>query len=276
MGRMNRLRPKTRDNFSKGRIFRWDDFVKDKREANHLKNINCSATLIAREDLNATRITSVTKDLKVCSQRRVPQCPKNVLIPDKNCDLMEDLIGKLDSDAKGDKGDKQVLSSTDSILYSSNSEESFLSEKAKEEDVDTKLEEISSLMADSVSIEDNNQEAMLQKDNSNPRYPVPLNNMPVQLQTVDTKAEWASDILNGTVRLPQEIRTLENKMVEWKEVQAFLSNLGIQLIHGNSNTNLEEKRSSVKKKKGTRELQRLNFNVNYNRGSCSRGKKLPL
>ena len=100
--------------------------------------------------------------------------------------------------------------------------------------------------------------------------------MLVQLQTGDMEAERASDSLSGTVRSTQEIRTSENKMVEWKEVQALLSNLGIELIYRNSNTNLEEKTGSVKKKRGTRELQRLNFNVNYDRGSCSRGKKFPL
>ena len=276
VGRLNRLRPKSRDNFSKGCIFRWDDSVKDKREANQLKNFNCSVALTARDDFNATRNNSVTKDLKVYVRKRVPLCPKYGLIPEKDSDLMEDLIGEVESDAEGDKEDKQLLSSTNSISSSSDSEESFHSERAKEEDADTRLEGISSLMTDSFSIDNNKQQAMLQEDNSIPKFSGPLNNLLVQVQTGDMEEERASDISRGTIRSTQEIRTSENKMVEWKEVQALLSNLGIQLIHRNSNTNLEEKTGSVKKKQGTRELQRLNFNVNYDRGSCSRGKKFPL
>ena len=173
VGRLNSLRPKTRDYFSKGRIFRWDDSVKDKREANQLKNINCSAALTAREVFNDTRINSVTKDLKVYFWKRVPLCPKYGLIPEKDSDLMEDLIDEMESDAEGDKVDKRLLSSIDSISSSSNSEESFHSEKAKEEDADTKLEGISTLMVDSFSIDDNKQQAMLQEDNSNARFPYP-------------------------------------------------------------------------------------------------------
>ena len=52
-----------------------------------------------------------------------------------------------------------------SISSSSDFEASFHSEKAKEEDLDMQLEGISLLLGDPDSLEDNNQKAMLQRDN---------------------------------------------------------------------------------------------------------------
>ena len=95
-------------------------------------------------------------------------------------------------------------------------------------------------------------------------------------QSREAEIERASDNLIRDASSPNEKMSIENKMVEWKKVQALLSNMGLQLIHSNSKTKLEEKSITAKKKRATRELQSLNFNVSYDRGSCSNGKKNSL
>ena len=64
---------------------------------------------------------------------------------------------------------------------------------------------------------------------------------------------------------------LEGRVVEWKKVEDILSQLGLQLIPNNYKSFTEGSASTVRRKKGFRELQNLKCNVNYERGGCSRG-----
>ena len=90
----------------------------------------------------------------------------------------------------------------------------------------------------------------------------------------EVEAEKVSRNLIRDARSPNEIGIIEGSMVDWKDVQALLSNMGIQLIHDTSKTKSVEKIINAKKKRGDTELQSLKFNVNYDRNSCSRGKKI--
>ena len=62
--------------------------------------------------------------------------------------------------------------------------------------------------------------------------------------------------------------------VEWKNVQPFLTEMGLQLIQDPKKTNLSRNSFKARRKKGSRKLQNLEFNVNYDRSDCSRGKRL--
>ena len=59
--------------------------------------------------------------------------------------------------------------------------------------------------------------------------------------------------------------------VEWKKVEGMLSHLGLQSIQSTNKDFLEGSLGTASRKKGIRELQNLKFNVNYDRGGCSRG-----
>ena len=63
----------------------------------------------------------------------------------------------------------------------------------------------------------------------------------------------------------------EDNMVEWGDVQSLLSNMGIQLFRDTSTTSSVGNVTNAKKNRGKRELQSLNFHLNYDRGSCGRG-----
>ena len=106
VGRMKQFRPKTRENFTKGCIFRWDDFADAKKEANQNKNFTFSTDFITKEDLIAIKNASGTKELKVYFRNRITHCRKNILIPEKDCDVMEGFNKELESKVEGDKGDK--------------------------------------------------------------------------------------------------------------------------------------------------------------------------
>ena len=107
-------RPKTREDFYKGRIFRWDDFAQAKQVANQNNNIPCSIVSMAMEDSIAIRNAPVTNELKVYSRSKDKSCSKKVLMPKKDCDVSE--VG-------GEKRDNQLLSrkedSCRSFYYSS-------------------------------------------------------------------------------------------------------------------------------------------------------------
>ena len=48
--------------------------------------------------------------------------------------------------------------------------------------------------------------------------------------------------------------------------------MGVQLVTVQNNINLPGNSSKIGRKKGTRELQNLEFNVNYDCSGCSKGK----
>ena len=62
---------------------------------------------------------------------------------------------------------------------------------------------------------------------------------------------------------------------EGKNIQSLLIEMGLQLIIVPKNINLSRNSSKPRRKKGTRELQNLEFNVNYEGNDCSR-RKSPL
>ena len=50
---------------------------------------------------------------------------------------------------------------------------------------------------------------------------------------------------------------------EWKNVQSLLTKMGLELFSAPNNINLARNSSKPRRKKGTREVQNLEFNVNY-------------
>ena len=61
---------------------------------------------------------------------------------------------------------------------------------------------------------------------------------------------------------------------EWKNVQPFLTEMGLQLIQEPMKTNLSRKSLKDRRKRASRELQNLELNVKYDRSDCSKGKRL--
>ena len=57
---------------------------------------------------------------------------------------------------------------------------------------------------------------------------------------------------------------------EWKQVQDIITQLGLRLIPKKELTSVQGSSNSTGRRKGNRELQNLKFNVNYDRGGCSR------
>ena len=147
-------------------------------------------------------------------------------------------------------GDKQFLHKPDSssLSSSSDSEETYMSDRATEEDLDLQLEGIGSLLGDSEHLASNEQ----------------------QVREDEEKRVSGNELEDA--RSPIDRGFIEDKTVEWKDVQTLLSNMGIQLIRDTSTTNFVRQSSNFKKTRGKRELQSLKFNVNYDRSSCSRGK----
>ena len=138
------------------------------------------------------------------------------------------------------------------------------------------LEGISSLLGDSEPIDSINQDVMMQKDKLVPTYSVPFINvlLPSPAVEVEVEAEKVSGNLISDVRSPKEKKTLVDNRLEWKDVQAFLSNMRIQLIRDTNKTKSVGKSIIDKMIRGNRALQSLKFNVNYDRSSCNRGKNI--
>ena len=59
---------------------------------------------------------------------------------------------------------------------------------------------------------------------------------------------------------------------EWKNVQPLLTNLGLKLFPTPKEIKLSRNSFKSRRIRGSRELQNLQFNVNYNRSDCSKGK----
>ena len=135
---------------------------------------------------------------------------------------------------------------------------------------DFNLQGISTLFDDSVSTENLYQKGLLHTDNPSalPKSkfsPLPvgeveggkLNNCIVNVECPNSKA----------------VVTGENNE-EWKEVQPLLTEMGLQMIQDSKKTNLARNGTNVRRKRVSREVQNLDFNVNYDRCDCSRGKRL--
>ena len=62
--------------------------------------------------------------------------------------------------------------------------------------------------------------------------------------------------------------------MEWRNVQPLLTEMGLQLIQDSKKTNLSMQGLKDRRKLVSRELQKLEFNINYDRSDCCRGKRL--
>ena len=247
-GKLQKLKPKTMEDFTKGTISSWVDVEFAKREV-YQKKIKINSTLnvsTATGKNDAKRNLLHSKELKVYSRDRTRLCPKKAIIPEMESNMGDEFNKVLELEDEGVKQNFFGLDSSDSSS-SSDSEAIYISDDAIEEDVEAQLEGISSLFED--------------------HEPTPVREKEVERVCGKLKEVSSSPKIKGSFAV---------KQLQWKEVQIFLSNMGIQIIRDNSTNNSEVKSIDDKKKRGCRELQRLKFNVNYDHGSCSRGKNISL
>ena len=145
-GRLKNLKPKHKSDFLKGCIFRWEDTLATDGKLHFKKNkapvLRSNEQDIDREEVKATSV------LKVYARDKAKKLSRNMSKPKMNLTKMDEVQEGLESDFEGINhlNHKSDFSST----TSSDSDETFLSDRPTEEDVDSQLQGISSLMEDSV------------------------------------------------------------------------------------------------------------------------------
>ena len=260
-GRLKKIKPKHIADFIKGCILRWEDCAATRRVPNQKQKGNIA--LSANEKGIDKEKSSGTIALKVYSRDRARRLPKSALEPERNCNLLEEFNEVMESDFDGDK---QIVLRPDSssICSFSNSEEIYLSYRATEEDSDLRLEGISSLLEDSESLLDNHQHALVQKDNFVPTYFVPPINVLLSSSVVEVEAEKVSSQIVKDASSNNKTVIIGDSIVEWKNVQDLLTQMGLQLVPATKKTKSARNIINARRKKDNKELQNLKFNVNYN------------
>ena len=156
-------------------------------------------------------------------------------------------------------GDKQIILRPDSLSISSSSgsDEIYLSDRATEEDFDVELEGISSLLGDSEPPVDNDQQVLGPKDNFVPTYFVPPINVQLPSPVEAVEVEKVSGQLVKDASSSNKTMIIGDSIVEWKNVQALLTQMGLQLIPDTNKTKSVGKFINTRKKRGNRELHNL-------------------
>ena len=115
-------------------------------------------------------------------------------------------------------------------------------------------------------MEDNIQKNRVQEDKCEPLQSLPsMNVIPtVQGEEIQKEGGQLLDDVSSNVES-------KNGSVEWKKAQHILTQLGLQLVPKSMKDSLGGSSSGANGRKGYKELQNLKFNVNYDRGRCSRG-----
>ena len=128
--RLKKLKPKLKSDFVKGRICRWEDISKKTKIKNKTSVLNCVEQDSDREGVKANAI------LKVYARDRTKKFSRNNLKPKMTITELEEAQElELESDLERNNQltHKPEISSN---TYSSDSDETFLSERAMEEDLD--------------------------------------------------------------------------------------------------------------------------------------------
>ena len=167
----------------------------------------------------------------------------------------------------GFDGDNTLLHRPESASNSSSSEleEEFHSDSATEKDKDEELEGIRSLFGVYDHLVEDNQESLVQGNRCESVQSLSLANAPSLVQEGEIQKE-GDQTLKADSNLGNEER---------KKVQDILTQLGLRLIPKNDKTPFQGSSNGTSRRKGIREPQNLKFNVNYDRGGCSRGTHSP-
>ena len=136
-GRRKKIRPKSRDAFTKGPIFRWEDSAFAKRAPNKTKTKKNSCLNVSTdsEEITTNKIFSDSKEFKVYSRNRTRHCPTKNLVPNLECNQLDVFNEDLELETDGDK---QLIHRPDSssLSSSSDSEEMYFSDRETEDDLD--------------------------------------------------------------------------------------------------------------------------------------------
>ena len=156
------------------------------------------------------------------------------------------------------EGESQIIGRDDdnSLSSFSDSDETFLSDKISEKDDDLPLEGLSFLLGESV------------QNNVIPDKSIKGDVPPATGKEV---VEEVTGCLGKDAHSPNELDFKRDRRMEWENAQALLTQMGIQLIHDTKETKKDGMINKARGKKGSRELQNLRFNVNYEGSSSSRG-----
>ena len=115
---------------------------------------------------------------------------------------------------------------------------------------------------------DNNKKISVQKVSGEPLQSTPTINVPSPVQEGEEENE-GDQLLKDDSPI-DKTESLEGRIVEWEKVQDILTQLGLLLVPENKKTIMEGSINGDRRTKGIRELQNLKFNMNYDRGGCSR------
>ena len=266
-GRLHKLRPKQRGDFLKGCVLRWEDFNETERRLKHKKE-KVTVLRSLQQDSDKDKIARKAI-LKVYSRDKNKKTSKNNLVPEMNHLTMVEINEGPGSDFEGDR---QLLFKPESSAtsYCSESEGTFISDTATEEDSDLHLQGLSSLMEDYESTGNIHQQNLLHNDISLIHPCTKILPQSVDEGEGGKKSCYPRDM--DCMKEKSIIR--EESNVDWNKVQTLLTEMGLQLIQQPINSILSRKSINTTRNRIPRELQNLEFNVNYDRSDCSRGKKL--
>lgn len=182
---------------------------------------------------------SVKSAIKVYSRIKNKKVPAKDVLPIKEDDFLGDFLLGSDSNLEGDSHLRSRPDDT-SPSSSSDSEESYFSEKIIEKDLDFQLEGMTRLFDDSESTKELFQPAMPHDNTVIPNDSVP------QLKGSSPPSEGKEDAdkmsycLETEGSSSNESQLKGNRRLEWKNAQALLSQLGIKLIHDTKKIETEE------------------------------------
>ena len=264
-GNFKKLKPKQKSDFLKGCIFSWEDFTKSEGKLNFKKD-TASVLRPIEQDKDREEVREETV-LKVYARNGAKRSYTNNLDSELNHVRMEDVYEGLESDFEGNRqlNFRPACTSTTSF---SDSDETFITDSATEEEFDLRLQGISSLMDD--------YEPTVNKDRHDSMHYVkpmvhPSSEVLPQLD-IEGEVEKANTPIvdaDGTRNL--SVPKVE-RIGEWKNLQPLITDLGLQLIPVPKDFILPKNRFKPRRKRGTRELKNLEFKVNYDRSDCSKGK----
>ena len=235
----------------------WEEFDYPKKLSRNKQCVNAQVDTLAKE------INSGKNALKVYSRNKTKRTPNKEVMSNQEGDLLPDFLEGSESNFEEDSHLRSRPDDT-SLSSSSDSEETYISDKNTENDTDFQLEGLSRLLGDSDSTGELIQSALAPENNFTPNYSAPPNNGTLPPSEVNGRLE-------NEDYSPNKSELKGNRTMEWKNVQALLTQMGIQLIHDTKKTKIEGSTTKARRRKGYRELQNLKFNVNYEGSSSCRG-----
>ena len=258
------FRPKNYRDFTKGQILSWEDF---EYHGNWEKKKEKKKGAVTKEKHSGISV------LKVYSRNKKKKVPTKEAMLTQDDEFFEGCWVGSEQNLEGDS--KQIDQVDDiSLSSSSDSDETFLSDKISEKEDDKQLEGLSLLLDNSIPTEEFMQSEFLPESKI---IPEPSDNSfkgDISPTTDKEVVENVSACLDKNAQPPNELDELgfkRNRSLDWKNAQVLLTQMGIQLIHDTKETKKGGIFNKTRGKKGSRELQNLRFNVNYEGSSSSKG-----